>query len=179
QEIPGLIPSQTQMHEVRTPHQERARVNTLPFQPRPEDAKVPSVHAPKSTQIGFPAVSSPPIYMPEPDIEHERPTPVVSPQGHDTFESPRASLIQREAAPPPRPQRRRRGPITPDAAKKELDEAKDRDGILDLFFDYARQYFDYSAFFVVHGDIAEGRDAYGDGASRERVVGIGVPLDLD
>jgi len=32
--------------------------------------------------------------------------------------------------------------------------------------------------FLVHGDIAEGRDAYGVGASREKVLGMGVPLDL-
>ena len=30
----------------------------------------------------------------------------------------------------------------------------------------------------MHGDIAEGRDAFGTGASREKVLGIGVPLDL-
>ncbi|HEY2516464.1 MAG TPA: hypothetical protein VGI39_36590, partial [Polyangiaceae bacterium] len=65
-----------------------------------------------------------------------------------------------------------------DVARKELDEAGDRDVILDLFFDYARQYFDYSALFVVHGDLAEGREAFGDGASRERVQTMGVPLDL-
>jgi hypothetical protein len=41
-----------------------------------------------------------------------------------------------------------------------------------------RQFFDFAALFVVHGDLAEGRDAYGEGASRERVMAIGVPLDL-
>jgi hypothetical protein len=47
-----------------------------------------------------------------------------------------------------------------------------------LFFDFSRQFFDYAALFIAHGEIAEGRDAFGDGAPRERVVGIGVPLDL-
>jgi hypothetical protein len=86
------------------------------------------------------------------------------------------TLIQRHSQ-APRPQRRRRGPLPFDAAKKELEEATERDAVLDLFFDFARQFFDYSAFFVVHHDTAEGRDAFGDGASRDRVAGIQVPLD--
>jgi hypothetical protein len=40
------------------------------------------------------------------------------------------------------------------------------------------QYFEYSALFVVHGDLAEGRDAYGPGTDRSRISTIGVPLDL-
>jgi hypothetical protein len=87
-------------------------------------------------------------------------------------------LLQRDATATARPLRRRRGPLSFDDAKKEADDAPDRDALLDLFFDFARQYFDYSALFLVHGDIAEGRDAWGAGASRERVVGIGVPLDM-
>lgn len=90
----------------------------------------------------------------------------------------RAGLLQREAPASVRAARRRRGPITLDVARKEAEEAADRDALLDLFFDYSRQYFDYAALFLVHGDIAEGRDAYGEGATRERVFGIGMPLDL-
>ena len=78
----------------------------------------------------------------------------------------------------PRAGRRRRGPITVDVARKEAEEAEDRDALLDLFFDFSQQFFDYSALFLVHGDIAEGRDAFGSGATRERVLGIGVPLDM-
>jgi hypothetical protein len=74
--------------------------------------------------------------------------------------------------------RRRRGPLTIEVARHEAEEAADRDALLDLFFDFSRQFFDYATLFLVHGDIAEGRDAFGVGAPRERVVGIGVPLDL-
>ena len=74
--------------------------------------------------------------------------------------------------------RRKRGPFPLEQATKEIDEAPDRDVLLDLFFDFAKQFFDYTALFIVHGDIAEGRDAFGPGASREKVIGIGVPLDL-
>jgi len=77
-----------------------------------------------------------------------------------------------------RPVRRHRGPLTADAANEELEGANDRETLLDLFFDFSRQFFDYAALFIAHGEIAEGRDAFGDGAPRERVVGIGVPLDL-
>jgi hypothetical protein len=89
-----------------------------------------------------------------------------------------SALLQRESAASPRTARRRRGPITIDAATHEADEAADRDALLDLFFDFSQQFFDYSALFLMHGDIAEGRDASGAGATRERVLGIGVPLDM-
>ena len=85
--------------------------------------------------------------------------------------------LTREAAAPART-RRRRGPLTPDSAREELDEALDREAILSLFFDFARQYFDYTALFLVQSDLAEGRDAFGDGAGRDRVLTVGVPLDM-
>jgi hypothetical protein len=88
-------------------------------------------------------------------------------------------LLQRDVpVAPPRAARRRRGPLTVDAANQEAEEATDRDALLDLFFDFSRQFFDYSALFLVHGDIAEGREAYGAGAAREKVLGMGIPLDL-
>ena len=90
----------------------------------------------------------------------------------------RPGLLHRDIPQSVRTGRRRRGPVTFEVAKREADEAEDRDVLLDLFFDFSRQYFDYATLFVVHGDIAEGRDAFGPGASRERVLGIGVPLDL-
>lgn len=73
---------------------------------------------------------------------------------------------------------RRRGPITLDRVNEELAEIHDREGLLQLFFDFSRQFFEYSAIFVVHGDLAEGRDGFGSGAPRERVLALGVPLDL-
>jgi hypothetical protein len=90
----------------------------------------------------------------------------------------RGTLLQRDAAATARAPRRRRGPLTAEVARHEAEEASDRDALLDLFFDFSRQFFDYAALFLVHGDIAEGRDAFGEGTHRDRVVGIGVPLDL-
>ncbi|HEY1693017.1 MAG TPA: hypothetical protein VGG39_12700 [Polyangiaceae bacterium] len=122
---------------------------------------------------------------PSPDEVETAPAPVVVARAPDS-EPPstpavaerRTGLLQREVPHAVRAARRRRGPVTLEAAKAEAEEATDRDALLDLFFEFARQFFDYSAMFLVHGDIAEGRDAFGAGASRERVVGIGVPLDL-
>ncbi len=99
------------------------------------------------------------------------------------------------AAPPPRPtvmpnlaaiarsdERKprglHRGPYTAADAEKDLLGARSRDDVLQAFFDFASQYFDYAALFAVHGDLAEGRDAHGPGASRAKVSSIGVPLDL-
>ena len=86
------------------------------------------------------------------------------------------TLIRESKAPPE--VTRRRGPVTLDQVTDELPTLTDRDGLLNLFFAFARQFFEYSAIFVVHGDIAEGRDSFGPGAPRERVLAIGVPLDM-
>jgi hypothetical protein len=90
----------------------------------------------------------------------------------------RHALLQRDVSINHRAGRRRRGPLTLDDARAEAEEATHRDVLLDLFFDFSRQFFDYAVLFLVQADIAEGRDAFGSGASRDRVLGIGVPLDL-
>lgn len=74
--------------------------------------------------------------------------------------------------------RRRIGPYTVAMAEHDLLEAAQRDQVVTTFFDFASQYFEYAALFVVQGDLAEGRDAHGSGAPRSKVQGIGVPLDL-
>jgi hypothetical protein len=122
----------------------------------------PPVRPVHGTNAGFPGPTRPPA------------EPVPPPPAHPS------SLIRAmdRASQAPRTGRRRRGPLTFDRAKIELDQASERDTLLDLFFDFSLQFFEYTALFVVHGDIAEGRDAYGPGAPRDRVIGIGVPLDL-
>jgi hypothetical protein len=90
----------------------------------------------------------------------------------------RPGLLQRPLRPSVRVVHRRRGPLTFEAAREEAEGADERDDLLTLLFDFARQFFEYTALFMVHGDIAEGRDGYGSGANRERVLGIGIPLDL-
>lgn len=92
--------------------------------------------------------------------------------------TPQGTFVRKIEAPPARPVRRRRGPLGLDVAKTELEESAERDVIFDVLFEFARQFFDYTALFIVHGDLAEGRDAFGDGSSREKVARVGVPLDL-
>ena len=107
-----------------------------------------------------------------PPSEIAIPRPSVPPGGGA------GTLVRHAVAPSMRPLRRRRGAITVDTARSELEEADERDTIFDLLFEFARQYFDYTAVFIVHGEVAEGRDAFGDGAPRDKVARIGVPLDL-
>src|SRR5882724_3175256 len=80
--------------------------------------------------------------------------------------------------PAPQGRQRRLGPYTAAMAERDLLEAASRDDVLRAFFDFAGQYFEYAALFAVHGDLAEGRDACGAGASRARIIAVGVPLDL-
>ncbi len=73
---------------------------------------------------------------------------------------------------------RRKGPFTTAMAEQELEAAATTDTVLDVVFAFSAQFFEYAALFVVQGDLAEGRDAAGAGAGRERVTALGVPLDL-
>ena len=149
----------------------------------PEAPRPPSAPPPRNTSRSFPAArAAGPHALDRPGASQLRPALA---EGHDSAPPSaalrgehRVGLLQREPTASARPPRRRRGPITLDQAKEEAEEAADRDALLDLYFDFSRQFFDYAALFLVHGDIAEGRDAFGTGASREKVVGIGVPLDL-
>ena len=76
------------------------------------------------------------------------------------------------------PRKRRRGPMSVSEAEAALVEAAEAPDALDAFFDFAQQYFVYSALFFIQGDVAGGRDAHGPGADRHKVNGIGIPLDL-
>ncbi len=63
-------------------------------------------------------------------------------------------------------------------AESGIADASDAPEAIEVFFDFAQQYFEYSALFFLQGDVAGGRDAYGPGADRQKVNGIGIPLDL-
>jgi hypothetical protein len=127
-----------------------------------------------STLKTFPTERPPPTLVQQPPSLIDEPVPPAEPP--PPARPP--ELIQRGSIVPPRPGQRHRGPLLLEAAADEAEEATDRDGLLGLAFDFARQFFEYTALFLVHGDIAEGRDGFGSGATRERVLGIGVPLDL-
>lgn len=141
-----------------------------------EAPRPPSNPPRRATTRGLSAVVSARPPAPPPDADAQATTTHESEPPSSRLDD-RPSL-QREGAQSGRAGRRRRGPLTLDVARLEAEEAADRDALLDLFFDFSRQFFEYAAIFLVHGDIAEGRDAFGTGASRDKVTGIGVPLDL-
>ncbi len=123
-------------------------------------------------ELRAPAVKAPP----SPPSKAPPPPPAVKPPPRDS-KAPK-TLVRSAAPPPARPGPRRRGPLTFDVAAAEFEDAVERDTIFDLVFEFARQYFDYTALFIVQGEVAMGRDAFGDGAPRDKVARIGVPLDL-
>jgi len=149
----------------------------------PSSPAVPPPPRAPTTNAGFPA----PVFNLPATVAAPVNVPAPASRTTNEFTNEPAPTI---AAPPPvptfvketsnavRPMRRRRGPLTFEVAQEELKAAADRDALLDLFFEFARQFFDYAALFIAHGDVVEGRDAFGHGTSRERVVGIGVPFDV-
>ncbi len=134
--------------------------------------------APLAAAVPPTSPAPPAAAAPQPAPAPARPPSAPPPPAATTKSIPPATLMQLARDASTRSSRRHRGPFVLDQAKKEIEEAADRDALLDVFFDFSRQFFDYSAIFVIHGDIAEGRDAYGTGASRVKVLTMGVPLDL-
>jgi len=148
--------------------------SSLPSRPNAQPAPKRSVEpsAPAAAKSG-PAQSLPPQSAPR------KSAPPKSPSAQPRV--PRAPALPdfSTLAKPADPSRQRRlGPFTAAMAERALAEAETRDDVLRAFFDFACQYFDYSALFAVQGDLAEGRDAAGAGAQRSRIVAVGVPLDL-
>lgn len=65
-----------------------------------------------------------------------------------------------------------KGPLSPDRARELLEKAQDRDAVIDIFFSFARQYFDCCALFTVRKDHLVGLEAYG-------VLGVEAVSALD
>lgn len=74
--------------------------------------------------------------------------------------------------------RRRKGPFGLPQAQMALSEAQSAEAILSVVFDFALQFFGYSVLFVIHGELAEGREAFGCGPPSDQVRQVGIPLDL-
>ena len=119
-----------------------------------------------------PPTFAPPPQATAPPVPPAAPPPPARPRPEPDL----SSLTRSERREPDLP--RRLGPYTAAMAERDLFASSTRDEVLRSFFDFAAQYFEYAALFVVHGDLAEGRDANGPGAHRSKVQSIGVPLDL-
>lgn len=147
----------------------------------------PGVEAPQE-EVATHATSMPPRSSPAASSEPPPPPPRSDAPPADDSPRPgtvvdrRAALrlVQREIADKKKSARtaRRKGPFSRVDAEREIENAKSPEDILDAFFGFGSQFFEYCALFVVHGDVAEGRDAWGPGADLVRVIGLGVPLDL-
>jgi Type II secretion system (T2SS), protein E, N-terminal domain len=160
-----------------------ARDYGLPLDKRTSRLITKIVHnGPRIASTFPPPFESSPLQRTAPRPPSFAPPPAPrSPLSLDAPRTPattRGTFVRKVEAPPARPARRRRGPLTADVAKSELEASAERDVIFDVLFEFARQFFDYTALFIVHGDLAEGRDAFGDGAARDKVARVGVPLDL-
>ncbi|MEO8902633.1 MAG: hypothetical protein ABI488_11550 [Polyangiaceae bacterium] len=144
----------------------------LSGKPDPSPSSLPS--RPDPAQVSR---RPPPTVHPDQPASAEPPVPA---QSHAP-QRPRAAVmpdLRSLAGPAPHSRPRRLGPYTATMAERDLHSAESRDDVLRAFFDFAGQYFEYAALFAVHGDLAEGKDASGHGASRARIVGVGIPLDL-
>jgi hypothetical protein len=130
-----------------------------------------------------------PSWRPEPDPQRqERPAtvapPLPAPPPKSADDAPPPGRSQGDvnallrAVMPEGPRPRRLGPYTAAMAERDLLGATSRDDVLESFFDFVQQYFEYAALFALHADLAEGRDAHGPGAPRAKVQSIGVSLDL-
>lgn len=157
----------------------------------------------RSSDPLMPAVPSPPDLAPAPSRK-EAPPPMRRPTEPPPTEAPgemRVSTLiarhspaegttrARQSSAPPRwlqnntPRRERgrkrhRGPFTAALAEQDLMDADSREDVIGAFFDFASQFFEYSAIFALQGDIAEGRDADGPGANRNQIRAVGIPMDL-
>jgi hypothetical protein len=127
----------------------------------PERAERPPTIAPPAV----PSLIAPPERVSEP-----------APPPHARTPGDVNALVR--AVQPEGPRPRRVGPYTAAMAERDLFAATSRDEVLESFFDFVQQYFEYSALFALHGDLAEGRDAHGPGAPRAKVQSIGISLEL-
>ncbi|WP_437737110.1 hypothetical protein [Sorangium sp. So ce1335] len=91
--------------------------------------------------------------------------------------APAAEVSMRAAGRSAPAAQRRKGPFTLAMAEQELAAVDSSEAVLAILFDFAQQYFEYTVLFTVHGERAEGRNAAGPGAERERVAKIAVPFD--
>lgn len=160
----------------------------LPPVPAPPDVSVAAVGP---TVVSAAEASAP---LSSPEAEDVPPRPLASPAA-DAAKAPLVPAPEGSVMGPARAKevmswartaivhgrsarKRRRGPMSMAEAETGIADATDAPEAIEVFFDFAQQYFEYSALFFLQGDVAGGRDAYGPGADRQKVNGIGIPLDL-
>lgn len=192
------------LHEERTSEEPAPLLEGAEHESPPAEEAVAFEEAPPETMseegLAFVSAPPPPVTDPEPPtvgprelVERaERAAPSdASEKPFPPNDSPRppgmvdrravANLLKREIGARRKSaakSARKKGPFSRHEAERELETARTPEDVCDTFFAFGSQFFEYSALFVVHGEIVEGRDAWGPGADHLRVLGLGVPLDL-
>ncbi|WP_437281870.1 hypothetical protein WME90_15340 [Sorangium sp. So ce375] len=142
---------------------------SAPAEPAPApSAPADPAPAPSAPAAPAPAASVPaaPAHAGPPAERHEL-----------SASSPAAKVSKREAGRSAPAAQRRKGPFTLAMAEQALAAVGSSEEVLAVLFDFAQQYFEYTVLFTVHGERAEGRNASGPGAERERVAKIAVPFE--
>ncbi|WP_437552813.1 hypothetical protein WME97_16160 [Sorangium sp. So ce367] len=136
-----------------------------------------------TTAASLPAGSTPEAPVPVPSAP-AAPAPAVSAPAATPAErrelsssAPAAKVAMREAGRSASAAPKRKGPFTLAMAEQALAAVGSSEEVLGVLFDFAQQYFEYTVLFTVHGERAEGRNASGPGAERERVTKIAVPFE--
>ncbi|XYI01788.1 HEAT repeat domain-containing protein [Sorangium sp. So ce1128] len=172
----------------------RAQQDTLPQaaaspQHQPSGAASPApapvALAPVAHVVAAPVASAPVAHAPVAPAPvapaHGASAPAASAPAAERRErsssAPAANGAMRAAGRSAPAAQRRKGPFTLAMAEQELAAVDASEAVLAVLFDFAQQYFEYTVLFTVHGERAEGRNAAGPGAERERVAKIAVPLD--
>ncbi|HKY39803.1 MAG TPA: HEAT repeat domain-containing protein [Polyangiaceae bacterium] len=155
-----------------------ARDYAMPLETRAERILAKLAGRPDPSPSVAPGPKTPPAPAPPPAAAPVTAPVVAAALARPKLQRPAREAVDLSSLTRKEPKPRRLGPYTPAMAERDLLEATDRDDVLRAFFDFASQYFEYTALFAVHGDLAEGRDAAGSGAPRARVLSLGIPLDL-
>ena len=141
---------------------------------KPPSARPPRIEGSISAPVlgvGVRRSSRPPAAM------DAAPRPIATPASSVPAPRLRDSTPVAELTEAQRAIRKMHGPLTASAAVKLLEAATGRDDVLAIFFAFARQFFDYTALFSVSGEVAEGRDAFGPGATQDEIRRLSFPLD--
>jgi len=172
---PSSLPARPEGQLSRRPLTASPEQPSSPPEPTRSKSAPPKSPPPKSPPPKSPPPKSGPAKSAAPKSGLPKGMPSIQPRVPRAPALPDFSSLTKPAE---SGRQRRLGPFTAAMAERGLLEAQTRDDVLRAFFDFASQYFDYSALFAVQGDLAEGRDAAGAGAPRSRIVAVGVPLDL-
>jgi len=154
--------------------------------------------APQAASIRPAAIEPMPSLSAPPPAPSWRPSPTARPApagvntllvalGAPTDRPARSSVPAPLSAPPPSATAserrasgffaRLRAPLALRDVSELLQEAETRNEVLATFFAFARQFFDYTALFVVQDDVAEGRESSGPGANTEELERIAISLE--